>query len=67
MEPGQAEISPYVVARSDWRRKDRAILRPILKGLSEGGCELRNVSEENGGVERETADWLERDLDGVLR
>jgi hypothetical protein len=66
VEAGDAQELGYVRCRADGGRQDRAVAGPVLQGLPQRGGDLRKVREEDGGIERETADRLQGDLDGML-
>ena len=67
MEPGNAQEVGYVCRRADGRRQDRPVTDPVLQRLAQRSGDLRKIREENGGIEREAAHWLQGDLDSVLR
>jgi hypothetical protein len=52
--------------RADGGRQHRPVAGPVLQRLAQRGGDLRQIGEENGGIEREAANRLKGDLDRVL-
>jgi len=67
MQARSAEVAADILRRADRGIERRAFAFGIGEGLSERGGELRQVREQDGAVEVEAPDRLQRYLGGMVR